>query len=231
MRPKVLVASALLWPNAARLCRAFRDVGFDVGAIAVAENSVHIAKTPSRVFLYSPAAPLDSLREAIKHHGPDLIIPCDERILGHLQTLKATDNRLAALVERSLGPGGASGEVARRGSLREIGRLPDVVVPRTDTVESLADLRKWARIHGLPAALKLDGSSGGVDVVIVRCESELRRAFLEMMVRRSPLKGLKRYVIDRDVEALRFGRSGTSASNPMSPDVRRMSRSPAGEVK
>jgi len=83
--------------------------------------------------------------------------------------------------------------------------LPDVIAPGTDTVESLADLRSWARTHGLPAVLKLDGSWGGSDVVVVRAESELRRAFLAMTLRRSPLKGLKRYLIDRDVEALRFG--------------------------
>ena len=34
LMPNVLVATALLWPNAVRLCRAFREVGFEVGAIA-----------------------------------------------------------------------------------------------------------------------------------------------------------------------------------------------------
>ena len=194
-----------MWPNAAYLCRAFRDVGFDVGAVAVAENPVHVAKAPSSAFLYRLAAPLDSLREAIAKHRPDLIVPCDDGILGHLQTLWATDSNLAELIETSLGPGGASGVAARRGTLGEIGRLPDVIAPRTDTVGSLADLRNWARIHGLPAVLKLDGSWGGADVVVVGAESELRRAFLEMTLRRSPLKGLKRYLVDGDVEALRFG--------------------------
>jgi hypothetical protein len=134
-----------------------------------------------------------------------MIVPSDDRILGHLQTLWVTDSNLAALIERSLGPGGASGVLAPRSVLDEIGRLPDVNVPRTDRVTSLADLQNWALAHGLPAVLKLDGSWGGSDVVFIRAKSELRCAFLMMTLRRGPLRGLKRYLIDRDVEALGFG--------------------------
>lgn len=200
---KVLVASALLWPNAVRLCRAFRDAGFDVGAVAVPQHPVHRSPAPNRTFDYRTKAPLKSLREAIASQTPDIIIPCDDRILGHLYALRAVGNDdVSALIETSLGRGGASGVIAKRGTLGAISRLPDVDIPRTDTVDSVADLRDWAHKHSLPAVLKLDGSWGGKDVLVVRHESELRRTFWEMKLRQSVFRGLKRYLIEQDVEAL-----------------------------
>jgi len=112
------------------------------------------------------------------------------------------DDDTATLIETSLGSGGASGVLAKRGTLREISRLPDVNAPRTDNVAGVSDLQDWVSKFGLPAVLKLDGSWGGNDVVVVRQESEIRRALWEMRLRQSVLRGLKRYVTKRDVEAL-----------------------------
>ncbi len=212
--PNVLVATALLWPNAVRLCRAFREVGFEVGAIALPQHPVHSSKAPLRAFEYRPKAPLESLREAIAKQRPDIIIPCDDRIVTHLCALRAVgDDKLSTLIEASLGRGGASGVLAKRGSLGEIRRLPNVDVPRTDNVATASDLRDWVRQFGLPAILKLDGSWGGNDLVVVRHESEIRRAFWEMRLRQSILRGLRRYVTKRDVEALSRRRSAISVQS------------------
>jgi hypothetical protein len=212
--PKVLGATALVWPNAVRLCRAFRDAGFEVGAIAVPQHPVHRSKAPNRTFDYRPKAPLESLREAIANRTPDIIIPCDDRVLGHLCALRALgDDDTSTLIETSLGRGGASGVIAKRGTLGEISRLPKVDVPRTDSIASVSDLRNWVRKFGLPAVLKLDGSWGGNDVVVVRHESEIRRVFWEMRLRQSVLRGFKRYVTKRDVEALARPRSAISVQS------------------
>jgi ATP-grasp domain len=212
--PKVLVATALVWPNAVRLCRAFRDVGFEVGTLAVPRHPVHCSKAPNRTFDYHPKVPLESLREAIAKQSPDIIIPCDDRILGHLCALRAIgDGDTSTLIETSLGRGGASGVIAKRATLGEISRLPKVDVPRTDSIASVSELRDWVRQFGLPAVLKLDGSWGGNDVVVVRRESEIRRAFCEMKLRQSVLRGVKRYVTKRDVEALRRPRSAISVQS------------------
>ena len=174
--PYVLVAAAILWPNAVRLCRAFREVGFEVGAIAVPQHPVHRSKAPDRTFEYRPNAPLDSLREAIAERRPDIIVPCDDRIVSHLCALRALgDDDTSTLIETSLGLGGASGVLAKRATLGEISRLPDVDVPRTDSIVSVSDLQDWVRKFGLPAILKLDGSWGGNDVVVVRRELEIRK--------------------------------------------------------
>jgi ATP-grasp domain len=201
--PYVLVAAALLWPNAVRLCRALQEVGFEVGAIALPQHPVHRSRAPKRTFEYRPRAPLESLREAIAKQRPDIIVPCDDRILGHLCCLRALgDGDISALIETSLGRGGASGVLAERATLGEISRLPDVDVPRTDNVASAADLRDWVRKFGLPAILKLDGSWGGNDVVAVHHESDIRRAYWEISLRQSVLRGFQQYLTKRDVEAL-----------------------------
>jgi biotin carboxylase len=205
--PKVLVASALMWPNAVRLCRAFRDVGFEVGAIAHPKHPIHCSEPPNRTFDYDPTAPVESLSRAIAEQGPDLIVPCDDRIFGHLCKLQAiAEGGVAALIERSIGPAVASRVIAKRCTLKEIGGLPGVDVARTDTVASILDLQNWASNYGLPAVLKLDGSWGGRDVVVVRRESQIRKAFMEMRLRRSALMRFKRYLIERDLEALHVSR-------------------------
>jgi hypothetical protein len=212
--PNVLVATALLWPNAVRLCHAFREVGFEVGAIALPQHPVHLSKAPERTFEYRPKAPLDSLREAIAEQRPDIIIPCDDRIIGHLCCLRALgDDDVSTLIETSLGPGGASGVLTKRATLGTLNRLLDVDVPRTDDVATLSDLQHWVRKFGLPAILKLDGSWGGNDVVIVRQESEIRRAYWEMRFRQSVLRGFQQYVTNRDVEALSRPRSAISVQS------------------
>jgi ATP-grasp domain len=210
----VLVAAAILWPNAVRLCRAFREVGFEVGAIALPQHPVHRSKAPDWTFQYRPKAPLDSLREAIAERKPDIIVPCDDRIVSHLCALRALgDDDISTLIETSLGLGGASGVLAKRATLGEMSGLPDVDVPRTDSVATTLGLREWVRKFGLPAILKLDGSWGGNDVVVVRHESEIRTALWEMRFRQRVLRSVKHYVTGKDVEALSRLRSAISVQS------------------
>ena len=213
--PYVLVATALLWPNAVRLCRAFREVGFEVGAIAVPQHPVHRSKAPERTFEYRPKAPLESLREAIAERRPDIIVPCDDRIVGHLCALRALgDDNTSTLIETSLGRGGASGVIAKRATLGEISRLPRRRRRRARITSPPPRIfETWVRKFGLPAILKLDGSWGGNDVVVVRHELEIRRAFWEMRFRQSVLRGFKHYVTKRDVEALSRRRSAISVQS------------------
>ena len=211
--PYVLVAAAILWPNAVRLCRAFREVGFEVGAIAAPQHPVHRSKAPHRTYVYRPKAPLDSLREAIAERRPDIIVPCDDRIVSHLCALRALgEDNASTLIETSLGLGGASGVLAKRATLAEMSRLPDVDVPRTNSIVSVSDLQDWVRKFGLPAVLKLDGSWGG-NIVVVRRGSEIREAFWRMRFRQSILRSLKHYVTRGDVEALSHLRSAISVQS------------------
>ncbi len=157
------------------------------------------------------------MSDAIQDYRPDLIVPCDDRVVGHLcalferaaegpRTRGAVDVR--RLIETSLGLQTARGRVSKRSLLAELSGLADVHVPQIDTIESLVDLRAWVARNGLPAVLKLDGSWGGQDVILMRTEAQIARAFFEIRFRRSSLMRLKRMLFNGDVEALVTGATG-----------------------
>ena len=216
-KPRVLLVHALLWPNVGRLCSAFQRAGFEVGALAQASHPVHRMRSPSRAYVYRPTAPGVSVNAAIQSFRPDLIIPCDDRAVSHLCSLYRGvvprspvrgDVDVRKLIETSLGLQVARGRISKRSLLAELSHLPDVHVPQIDDVASLADLRAWAARNGLPAVLKLDGSWGGQDVILVRTEVQLARAYFEMRLRRSSLMNLKRTLFNGDIEPLVTGSTG-----------------------
>ena len=72
-----------------------------------------------------------------------------------------------ALIERSLGTPASFPILRRRDSLAALAALEDVRAPRTDSIRTISELRLWVAEHGLPAMLKLDGTSGGEAVIPV----------------------------------------------------------------
>lgn len=208
MTPRVLLAQSTLSPNIGRLAIAFQRAGFAVDAVAPAGHPIHRMRSPDRTFIYRPTSAYISFREAIDASRPELLVPCDDRIVGHLHRLheasaqsKDVDSlALAALIESSLGPPASYDVVAHRRFLASLARLPDVHVPQTDPVETIQQLKNWARQHGLPAVLKLDGSSGGRDVILIREASQIASRFLRMGIHKSALQRVKAAVFNGDVE-------------------------------
>ena len=210
MKPRVLLAHGLLWPNVARLSNAFRRAGFAVEAVAPGRHPIHRMSSPDRTFRYLPSRPRASLLKAIETSKPELVIPCDDLIVGHLHQLHKESFRMgdrsgqfatAALIETSLGSPMSYDLLRSRRLLGRLSGLPDVHIPQTDSIESLYQLRHWIDKHGLPAVLKLDGSWGGMDVIAIREESAIARAFLKMRLHRSVMRRLKRALFG-DIEPL-----------------------------
>ena len=218
MTHRVLLAHALRWLNVARLANAHHDVGFAVGAVAVADHPIHRMRSLDRTFVYKHFAARECLREAIETYRPDLIVPCDDRIVAHLSSLyqeaagrsEPAAISLRKLIEASLGQQTASGVLSKRGLLADLSHLPDVHVPRTDRVESVGELRKWADRYGLPAVLKLDGTWGGKGIILAPAKSGIAWAYLTARARGSALRSIKRIVFDRDIEFL-FSRQARAA--------------------
>ena len=211
MTPRVLLAATLEWPNAARLAIAFRDAGFVVFAVAPVGHPVHTMGTPQRTFLYRAHRPVDSLRRAIEISRPDLIVPCDDRVVRRLHQLHTEAVRAArprdsawivALIEGSLGRPASFPILRRRDSLAALDALANVRAPRTDSIRKISEFRRWVAEHGLPAMLKLDGTSGGEAVVPVSNPATLGRAFLGMQLRRAGLSRLRLARRNRDVHLL-----------------------------
>jgi hypothetical protein len=210
MTSRVLLAAAFQWPNAARLAITFGDAGFAVDVVAPADHPVHAMTGPRCTFPYRAHRSAHSPRWAIEMSRPHLIIPCDDRVVRRLHELHAETSRtthlrdsvwILALIERSLGAPASFPLLRNRASLAMLASLEDVRVPRTDPIRTAFELRRWVAEHGLPAMLKLDGTSGGEDVLPVRSPATLGRAFLGMQLR-AGLSRLKRARRDRDLHLL-----------------------------
>ena len=220
MTPRVLLAHGTLWPNIGRLAIAFRRAGFIVDAVAPARHPVHRMQSPSRTFKYRPTSAYDSMRDAVDASQPDLIVPCDDRVVGHLHRLhqetsaaraRSDMRRIASLIETSLGSPLSYHIVTRRASLAELAQLPDVHIPQTAHVDSFRHLSDWVQQYGLPAVLKLDGSSGGWDVIMIRTMRQVVPSLLKMRVHKVKMRRMKSLLLGGDVEPFFAARSFSSA--------------------
>ncbi|MDA9409929.1 hypothetical protein XH80_25255 [Bradyrhizobium sp. CCBAU 45384] len=174
---------------------------------------------PNRTFEYRRTSAYDSMKAAIAASQPDLIVPCDDRVVAHLHRLydeasarpgEAGMLGIAALIEASLGSPLSYPVIVRRSFLSNLAQLPEVHIPQTAAIGCIEDLLSWVRRHGLPAVLKLDGSSGGRDVIIIRSGAEVLPSLLWMRLRKSWVRGLKSFLVDGDAEAFLTARIPTA---------------------
>ena len=150
--------------------------------------------------LYSPLKPVRSLRKAISRVSPDLIVPCDDRAVGHLLRLYQSEKSspVADLVTKSIGTPENYGRVlSRSGSLAAL-REMGIRVPDTLAVSSEAKLDDCLAVTGLPAVLKSDESWGGEGVVIAQTAEEARAAFRKLSSPPSRLRSIARALRRRD---------------------------------
>ena len=72
-------------------------------------------------------------------------------------------------------------------------------IPPTAIVRSQGEMHSWLSAHGLPAALKTDGTSGGVGVMLVYTLDEANRAFAALHAPPLLARAAKRALIDQDL--------------------------------
>jgi len=124
---------------------------------------------------------------------------------------------MAKLIETSLGPPESCQPLKRRSLLTELALLPSVRVPPMHAIGDLGALKAWAATQDLPIFLKLDGQSGGEDIIRLADRAGIRKAYVSMKLRRSWLRSLWSAVWRQDVEPmltrLRDGRPAMSAQS------------------
>ncbi|MBL6749318.1 MAG: ATP-grasp domain-containing protein [Nevskia sp.] len=207
MTPRILLTTTLRWPLAARLAIAFARLGCQVTAICPSEHPVACLRGFPQPYRYSLLRPLHSLRRAIEHAAPDLVIPCDDDAAVHLhrlhQALRAGGaSATADLIERSLGAPAACELATARGQLADVALQEGLRVPATRVVASEGELDAWIAGRDFPAVLKCDHSWGGLGVSIVRNPAEAHHAFRQMAARPSLARTLLRTTLDRDPSQL-----------------------------
>lgn len=150
------------------------------------------------VYRYRGLRSLASLEAAIRSANPDIIIPCDDRVVWQLHELYLKRPDLRPLIEASLGPASEYEIVRQREQLLCTADELGIRIPRTLLVQSEEEVRAWFVSAHPPAVLKLDGSWGGEGVEIVHSEEQAIEVFQTMSQRPGIGTAIKRLVVNRD---------------------------------
>jgi hypothetical protein len=130
---------------------------------------------------------------------PDLVIPCDDRVVWQLHEIHERNPRLRPLIEFSLGAPSVFAVVSSRERLLELAKGSSIRVPETRRVTSEEDISAWfANTASASAVLKLDGTWGGEGVQIVHSEQEGIEAFRRLTQTQGFGTALKRSLVNCD---------------------------------
>ena len=185
---------------------AFHKAGCAVSAVYPASGHP-LSKTSviQQRFPYGAVDPPASVKVAIEKADPDLVLPCDDRAVGHLHELygratgpSASASKLRALIERSLGPPESYFVVSSRYHLLKIAGDEGIRIPETKLVSSALELKGGGAGLNLPWVLKADGSWGGHGVKIARHPREAEQCYLELSRPLSAARLVKRMIVNRD---------------------------------
>jgi hypothetical protein len=141
------------------------EAGFSVSACRPKGHPLELvdALTTNRVL--GKLRPLRSIIAAIRSANPDLVICDDERALALLRRLhervRMANPDMAALLARSLGNVEDWPSTTSRTGLASEARALNLATPETAVIGSMDALDRWVTEHGVPLALKTDGSWGG----------------------------------------------------------------------
>jgi hypothetical protein len=203
--PQLLLLATQPWPTGARLGLAMRAVGFRVSIWGPSTHPLLITDAFDRHYPYGTFEPLESLEAAVIAAQPDLVVPCDDLAIFRLQQLAERAQhsmprlqRVLDLVERSLGTPSELYRITSRTNVLAIAAEGGVAVPASARIVSGAELRAWFSIHGFPAYLKADGTSGGIGIRPVHTFAEAAAALRALDAPPRALRAFKRLAIDRD---------------------------------
>jgi hypothetical protein len=213
LRMRILLADTDRRPYTARLAMAFTGVGCDVSAVCTNHHPIETTKVHDRLFPYSAVRPKESLLSAIQSIKPDLIVPCDDRAVVHLQELcgqRGLDSSVVRVIEHSLGPSGSYAVVSARYPLLELAREQGIRVPTTQYLQTEQDLKEWGTKQPLPWVLKADGTWGGGGVKLAETASQVDSLLLTLGQPCKLKRALKRLLVNRDPFYLRDWWQGNS---------------------
>jgi hypothetical protein len=207
---RILLADTDRRAYAARLAMGFAALGCEVSIVCSDHHPVENIRALHRSFPYSALRPLASLLRAIESTAPDLIIPCEDRVVQHLhqlcwqfRTRGSPQDGVASLIERSLGPPSSYPIVSARYPLLQLAKAEGIRVPSTCLLQTPEDLSRWQTKHALPWVLKADGTWGGSGVRVAETPQDAEAMF---HILKSPCglkRALKRALVNRDSFYLR----------------------------
>jgi hypothetical protein len=145
------------------------------------------------------------LAAAIEGSSPEIIIPCDDRAVEHLHELHtqarargALGEKIASLIERSLGSPESFSIVSSRYELLLVAVAEGLRIPETRRIDGLEDLAECCAKKTLPVVLKADGTWGGNGVKVVHTPAQAEQSFLELIRKPGFAAVTKRLLLERD---------------------------------
>lgn len=156
----------------------------------------------SHIYPYRAFRSSASLESAIRKAKPDLIVPCDDRVVWQLHELHARNPDLRPCIEASLGAADGYEILRRRESLLLTAEKLGIRIPYTQRITGEDDIRAWFSQVAPAAVLKLDGSWGGEGVQFAHSEAQAIAAWRELSQPAGLGTALKRTIINRDALAL-----------------------------
>ena len=202
MGPRILLATTVVWPSAARLASAFAAVGADVEAVFPDGHMIAGSRYLAAAHRYTPLLPLFSFSRAVGRAAPDLIVPCDDRAVALLLQLAGRGGATGAVIARSLGRLGAYPELIGRSAFIRAARAAGIRAPQTVALAGEHQLDAELARLGFPAVLKADGSHGGDGVAVVRNRAQAQQAFRRLSAAGSRLRNLVRAFTRKDIHFL-----------------------------
>ena len=206
VKPKVLIATTERWLPTARLAMALANAGFDFDAVCPSRHPLGKTDAVRKTYGYCGLWGITSFARAIAGAKPDLIVPGDDLATQHLHLLYDQEQRkgsvgapVCALIERSLGAPENFPSVYARSKFIELAQEEGVRSPKTEVIRDSNELRKWIAQTGLPTVLKVDGSTGGEGVRVVRTVEAAERALRVLQAPPLLARAAKRALIDQDL--------------------------------
>lgn len=203
---RVLIVTTTWWPSTAYLAMAFGRAGAAVYSLSPAGNPLRRLKFVRGSLTYSAWDPLGSLVASIGSFEPFLLVPMDDRAIGHIHSLHAksrsfdvaTGQKIRDVIERSLGSPLGYGISGTRYSFLEAMRSRGVFTPSGAELLSVRDVRNWCATQAPPWVIKAEESWGGSGVLIADTVAEAEEAYRELSAPLAFHKALRLLLVDRD---------------------------------
>jgi hypothetical protein len=200
--PRVLIAASTWWPSSARLAIALARCGCAVSAFCPQGHPLRYLGAIRRAYKIRGFASLASLFAAIQDAKPDLIVPCDDRIVAQLHELFRQHPGLRPLIEQSLGNPENFDITDSREKLLQVATELRIRVPRGSLLVTEADAERQFAEFAPVAVIKLDGTHGGEGVRIVRSAKEAAAAFRSLQRSLGIISAAHRLIIHGDPLAM-----------------------------
>jgi hypothetical protein len=150
------------------------------------------------LYPYHGRDPMTALEQAICRAQPDIIIPCDDRAVWLLHALYEREPRHRDLIEASLGSPAHYVAVRSRTRFLAMAGQIGLRVPETYEIGSKRELQAALEKFSGSAVLKLDGTTGGQGVQVIRSGRQGLIAWRKLTQRPLPGFAWKRWLINHD---------------------------------